>query len=306
MQRDVFHYLKEHLNVYWLRPESALWDAIASYEINKLEIPSIDVDLGSGNGIFSFITAGGEFSDAFDWFIQADITEKDKNVFESFDPNRFRKEFIKKQPDIPYKIAFDKSSVMLEQAKTLRWYEEFREGDINEGYPFTDESIESIFSNIIYWTADPNPSMKELRRVLKKGGKAILCLPDRKFVEFCPSYKSALPLYRWLYKLNRGRASCIAKYFTLAEVKGLAKKHDFRLLYHKTYLTRELLLFWDVGLRPIIRQLLKMVSYLDDKERLEVKKEWSSQLFDDLSPVVERELNVDVPRGFHLCVLEKK
>lgn len=306
MERDVFHYLKEHLNVYWLRPESALWDAIASYEINKLEMPGIDVDLGSGNGIFSFITAGGEFSDAFDWFIQADITEKDKNVFEFFDPSRFRKEFIKKQPDIPYKIAFDKSSVMLEQAKTLRWYEEYREGDINEGYPFADESIESIFSNIIYWTADPNPSMKELRRVLKKGGKAILCLPDKNFLDFCPSYKSDLPLYRWLHKLNRGRASCIAKYFTLSEIKGLAKKHGFRLLYHKTYLTRELLLFWDVGLRPIIRQLLKMVSYLDDKERLEVKKEWIIQLFDDLSPVVERELKVDAPRGFHLCVLEKK
>jgi len=55
-------YIKAHLNVAWLRPASALWDVIASTMILKYEIKHPSLDLGCGNGIFSFITAGGEFS----------------------------------------------------------------------------------------------------------------------------------------------------------------------------------------------------------------------------------------------------
>jgi SAM-dependent methyltransferase len=303
---DVFHYLKQHLNVYWLRPESALWDAIASYEINHLNIQGIDVDLGSGNGIFSFITAGGQFSELFDWFVQSNITEKDKNVFEYCDPKRFRKEFVTKKPDIPYRVAFDRSPAMLEQAKTLNWYEEYVQGDIAEKYPFEGDSLTMVFSNIIYWTPDPVPAMKELRRVLKRGGQIIICLPDPRFVDFCPSYKSHLEPFRWLKKLNRDRASCIARYYGIDDILLLAKKHDFDVVYHKEYLSKELLLFWDIGFRPLIRPLLKTVSYLNEAERREVKMDWVEQLLDDLAPIVEREIALDAPKGFHLCVLEKK
>lgn len=306
MANDIYHFLREHLNVYWLRPESALWDTIASYEINNLNLKDVDLDLGSGNGIFSFITAGGQFSDSFDWFIQSDIVEKDKNVFDYCDPDKFKKDYIERQPVIPYRVAFDKSPVMLGQARTLNWYEEYVEGDISEKYPFSDDSIDTLFSNIIYWIPDPAPAMSELRRVLKKGGHAIICLPDSRFLDFCPTYKSHLKHFCWLQKLNRGRASCIARYFNVDDIFSEAKKYGFNVAYHKEYLSRELLMFWDVGLRPLIRQLLKMVGYLSDVERLEVKREWVGQLMDDLAPVVEREISLDAPMGFHLCVMEKK
>ena len=63
---DSENYLYVHLNVNWLRPESALWDALASSVISQIPILSPSLDLGSGNGSFSFITAGGTFSSKYD------------------------------------------------------------------------------------------------------------------------------------------------------------------------------------------------------------------------------------------------
>ncbi len=306
MRPDIHHYLKEQLNVYWLRPESALWAAVASYEINLLDIDHVDIDLGSGNGIFSFITAGGRFSEKFDWFIQADTADKKKNVFDNFDPAKVRGGFIVHMPDIRYRIAFDKKKVMLDQAGTLGWYDEYIEGDIARPYPFEDESASVIFSNVLYWIPDPNPAMKEIQRVLKKGGRLILCLPDPAFLNFCPTYKSHLKEYKWLYALNRKRAGCMQRYYTFADIKELARAHDFKIIYHKMYLSGELLSFWDIGLRPLIRPLLKMTGFLTERERLEVKRDWVRQLIEDLSPMAKREVTANAPKGYHLCVLEKR
>jgi len=60
-------FIDPHLNVNWLRPESALWDAIASAVISRFEFVPPAMDLGCGNGIFSYITACGQFALSFDW-----------------------------------------------------------------------------------------------------------------------------------------------------------------------------------------------------------------------------------------------
>lgn len=305
MRRDVQYYLAEHLNVYWLRPECALWDAIASCEIDKLDIANVDIDLGSGNGIFSFITAGGKFSEDFDWFMQADISNRRKNVFDHFDFRRFKKEYIIKPPDIPYRVAFDKKKEMLEQAGLLNWYEEYIKGDVEKPYPFKDGSSKAVFSNILYWVKDPAPIMDEIHRILAKDGKAILCLPDPRFVDFCPSYKSHMKEFNWLARLNRDRAACIKRYFSYRDIRDLSRRHNFKLAYHREYLSRELLTFWDIGFRPVIRPLFKMVGYLTNSERLEVKRDWVKILKEDLLLMVEREMKINASKGFHLVVLQK-
>ena len=73
MSKDGIVFLKNHLNAAWLRPESALWGAIASTIVSKHEIEPPSLDLGCGNGIFSFITAGGNFSVDYDWYININV-----------------------------------------------------------------------------------------------------------------------------------------------------------------------------------------------------------------------------------------
>ena len=79
-------FLDAHLNVNWLRPESVLWDAVASTVISEFPILSPSLDFGSGNGIFSFITAGGTFSPEYDWYRNADPTgfRQNRDIYDSF------------------------------------------------------------------------------------------------------------------------------------------------------------------------------------------------------------------------------
>src|SRR3990167_6800683 len=112
------NFLKEHLNVWWLRPESALWDAIASTATAQYDIKAPSLDLGCGNGIFSFITAGGDFSIDYDWFINADV----KGFWENrdiYDACNFDKldQYITKKPDYTFTYGLDHKNNLLTQAK---------------------------------------------------------------------------------------------------------------------------------------------------------------------------------------------
>lgn len=61
--------VRAHLDAYWLRPESALWDCIAARSLSRaLNGPSDIVEVGIGNGFFSFLLFGCRFSAEFDWF----------------------------------------------------------------------------------------------------------------------------------------------------------------------------------------------------------------------------------------------
>ena len=54
-------YLKELCNVYWARPENALWLTKVMHEMDKIKFDGTKLDLMCGHGIWSFIKAGGKF-----------------------------------------------------------------------------------------------------------------------------------------------------------------------------------------------------------------------------------------------------
>ena len=51
--------LKNFLNAYWLRPETALWRTLDVEAMRTFKGTSPSLDLGCGDGTFSFIRAGG-------------------------------------------------------------------------------------------------------------------------------------------------------------------------------------------------------------------------------------------------------
>lgn len=50
--------LKNFLNAYWLRPETAMWRALDAISMNDFEFLSPSLDLGCGDGVFSFLRGG--------------------------------------------------------------------------------------------------------------------------------------------------------------------------------------------------------------------------------------------------------
>jgi hypothetical protein len=74
--------LESFLNVFWLRPETALWRTIDVLAMDSFAFDSPSLDLGCGDAIFSFIRAGGEFEPTFDIF--QSVTEIER-YFENVD-----------------------------------------------------------------------------------------------------------------------------------------------------------------------------------------------------------------------------
>ncbi len=67
-QSDSNPYFDQFLSVFWLRPETALWRSIDTLAMRDFEFLEPSLDLGCGDGIFSFVRAGGCFDITFDAF----------------------------------------------------------------------------------------------------------------------------------------------------------------------------------------------------------------------------------------------
>lgn len=79
--------LNRFLKAYWLRPETAMWRTLDVESMKKFKFVSPSLDLGCGDGTFSFLRAGGEFQDNFDVFLDVDNLDRffeNSDVYDSF------------------------------------------------------------------------------------------------------------------------------------------------------------------------------------------------------------------------------
>lgn len=299
-------FLREHLNVSWLRPESALWDAIASEELSAFPPRESSLDLGCGNGLFSFITAGGAFGPGYDWFVHSKTAgfAENQDIYDvrlRNDPGRH----ITARPRWRFSFGFDHKANLLSQASRLGLYRGVRRGDANARLPFPDEAFGSVFSNILYWLRDPGKRLAEIRRVLVPGGRAILCVPDPRFIRVCESYQWRRRGSRLLQLINRGRSESVLWTVSRDGIKSLARRAALRVAHHSTYLSDAVLRFWDVGLRPLSPPLIEMSRRLRPADRAHVKALWIKASLPLLEAMQHAERRRRGPGGFHLVVLER-
>ena len=303
---DKNKFLKQHLNAAWLRPESALWDAIASEHISRHSIVNPSLDLGSGNGLFSFITAGGNFSIDYDWYRNVDPEGlwEQADIYDVCRINHLES-FITERPQYRYSYALDHKSNLLNQAQALGFYEKVMAHDANQRLPFPDETFRTVFSNILYWLDDVKRSLGEIRRVLQKDGKAVLCVPNDKFFQYCFSYGWKESGDELLRLLNRGRSDCMHAVFSYQDFKTMAESECFIVDDHQYYLSPLTLKIWDIGMRPFSPALIRMILKLSDEDRRSFKSEWMETAEKFCVPLLEKEAQSRDEGGFHLFVLKK-
>ena len=76
--------LWRYLNIYFLKPFDAVNDTLTSYLIfEKNKIKNNFLEIGAGDGMFSFIMCGGNFPLKFDRYL--DINLKKNDIFDSHD-----------------------------------------------------------------------------------------------------------------------------------------------------------------------------------------------------------------------------
>ena len=300
--------LKAHINVAWLRPENALWDAIASSLVCKYEIVPPSLDLGCGNGIFSFITAGGDFSIDYDWYMNVDTEgfwENNKDIYDACRVENLDR-FIIKKPRYTFSVGLDYKINLLKQAEALNFYQSIVEYDARQPLPFEDGQFKTVFSNILYWLTDLKKSLDQIYRILDRDGIAILCMPNTKFLHYCFTYHWKKENSGLLRLLNRGRSESMHWTISYKDFSILAKRVGFDIVDHFYYLSPIILKTWDIGLRPLSPLLINMANKLNLKDRKAVKLEWIETVTNFLLPLYEIEKNSKDEGGFHLFALKRK
>lgn len=299
-------FLKEHLNVAWLRPESAFVDAVASTLISRHKIRYPSLDLGCGNGIFSFLTAGGEFSLDYDWYINVNTKGfwKNKDIYDVCKVKDL-KQFIIKKPQYIFAAGFDHKSNLLKQAQCLSFYDSLVKCDANERLPFEDGQLKTVFSNMLHWLKSLKVILKEMHRVLDDNGIAILCLPNTKFFDYCFTYQCKKKNSELLRLLNRGRSECLHSAISYNDFSNLAKTIGFDIIDHCYYMSRLTATIWDIGLRPLSPVLIRMANSLTSDNRKSIKKEWIETLAPFFLRLYEMEIRSEEEGAFHLFVLRK-
>ncbi len=304
--------LRDYLNILWLRPESALFLAISAYAIQNAPYQPIvkpSLDMGAGNGLFSFLAMGGALTLDYDYYLEAGNLDKFWEHGDIYDHFRGagKNSFISRAPETTYSHAYDHKDNLKKQASFLNFYDDYRVGNANLSWPYKSASLKSIFSNIFYWLNDPEFLLREMARVLDAGGRGFLALQAPQFPQMCPSYhREKYPeMSKTLELLNRGRADCSLWRLSLSDLEKLGKKNGLKLVHHRYYLSEIILRIWDIGLRPFSPLLISMANSLSAENRLRHKKEWIEICHDLLQPIFESEKNKTSEGGYLYVIFEK-
>lgn len=313
-KKKVEEILKNFLNVYWLRPESALWRTIDVLAMDSFTFESPSLDLGCGDGIFSFIRAGGEFGFGFDMFQSVSSLDKyfeNVDIYNYFDEKKIHP-VIRKSPNYIIDVALDHKEALLKKAAIIGLYRKMVCWDVNLGLPFEDGSFKTIFSNIIYWLKKPQDVFKEVARILASNGKAVVMLPNSTMKDYSFYYrlfvKTGDYAWKWLEKIDRGRLSDNIKHTNDDEAwRRIFSKAGLQVVKHTQHLSKTVIETWDIGLRPIFPLLHKMASRIDAEKLIEIKKEWIALFSELLLPLCTTSWCTDseYPPAFHCYVLLK-
>lgn len=309
--------LHNFLNTYWLRPETALWRTIDVESMKDFKFASPSLDLGCGDGIFSFLRAGGRFIDSFDAFKQVgNLNEFFENVdvYDYYSPSKTEAQIsqVCSTPSYMIDVGLDHKTSLLNKAKELNLYRQVIEADANRRLPFENESFQTVFSNIIYWLDNPLEVFGEIYRILKKGGACCVMLPNTIYLESSFFYSLYIQGKRkeleFLTMIDRGRITDNLKMVnTYNGWKEMINAAGLSIEACIPHLSKAMLQIWDIGLRPLFPLLKKMTLQIEEPALLEIKKEWV-ELFEKLgSPIVENDklLAKGTEFGFFCFILRK-
>jgi len=272
-------WLEKFLNVYWLRPENAVWRANNCIALEDIEFREPSLDLSCGDGVFSFLLAGGDFAADFDIFGATDnLDEFFDNVdiynatSEKYDPR------VVSEPDYNITVGTDWKQSLLDKAETLSFYDQLVQHDNNEPLPFDDDRFETVFSNSVYWVENLETHLEEIACVTDSdSGRAVLVLKTSHIWNFLETlwddWEDAVGP-DLIEMIDRGRSD---HYAHLYDDEGWTERlNDAGLSVVERRITATQLhgRLWDIGLRPISPLLIRMAYSLPTERRTAIKRDW--------------------------------
>jgi len=279
--------LRKFLPLNWLRPENVLMTVGRSYPLQKLPFESPSLDVSCGDGLFSFITAGGSIEPAFDRFLYLNTKgyHEHKDIHENYDADKYSVP-VTSPPVYRFTAGTDWKTSMIRKASELRFYDKLLLHDSNNIFDFKDELFMTIYSNSIYWVANSKGCIEEFKRMLVPGGKIYLQVITDAMLDF--SFLQKLNCDgEWFHIIDRG---CKATYKSMKTKKWwleLFKNTGLQVLEVIPTFSRLQANVRNIGLRPIAPYLIEMSNLIEKKHRDRIKSEYCNTMEKLIKPLVE-------------------
>lgn len=286
-------YLREYLNIFWLRPGTAIWRAYDTMVLNGLDwTTGPRLELGCGDGVNSFILCGGKFGIGFDSFLSVrDLTPEEffLGKKDMYDRPFTRKRLIKieRKPSRKFDYGLDFKANLLQKAKRLNLYGNLVRHDLNQPLCLKDRSAGIIYSNALYWLDDISSVLRQLRAALKDDGKIVALLPSpvlKKYYIYEKYLKTGQPIYKIL---DMGRYGCIKHLYTHEEWESIFDDCGLKIKSSVNYLSGRFIEMSEIDIRPLSNVLAVMANKLSPRQRNESKKKWIDTLMYLIMPMFE-------------------
>ncbi len=288
---------RRFLEAYWLRPENALWMTIRSQTLAGCPLEHPVADLSCGDGVFSFLHAGGAFDADFDVFRTVQSVEEDRSdhadMFDYADADY--RPGIALPPANTIDVGTDWKAALLFKARCLDFYGRLVRTDHNLPLPFEADSFQTIYCNAAYWVEQIAGFLGELGRITRPGGRIILQV-KLDTIRQCTLQRHRDVLGdRFLQIIDRGRIGSWPTLASRTTWEQRFKRAGLVVEEATAFITATHAHVWDIGLRPIAPILVRMASGLNTSTRASIKRDWVDAFHDLLTPFCRPDFSLNPP-----------
>ena len=266
--------LWNYLNIYFLKPFDAVNDTLTATLIKKYNWEKPYLEIGSGDGMFSYIMHGGSFPLWFDRYLDVDLKKSD--IFDTH--SKEKKIALRRLEKIKILNSVDAKDNHIKKIKHIGFSKSATKSEY-EKLPFKDALFDSIFLYIPHGLKDYELCLKECFRILKSDGRLIVLNYNNNVKNYFLSYnlskKFNNKISDYFKSLDNGRFAEITKLSkTLDNWKMFFEKIGFKVISFKQGLNSTAWKFYDIQTRPILNQLITFFNFFPSVLRTFLKLIW--------------------------------
>ena len=267
--------LWRYLNIYFLKPFDAVNDTLASTILHQLEWKDSFSEVGSGDGMFSFIMNGGSFPLSFDRYLLAD-TKLSDDIYDCHKENVLKTKSCPNKPRLIH--SFDAKLSHIRKVQEIGYAKNFSVVSYDK-LPVKDCSLDFVFCYTPHGLKDHRDAIRDIVRVLKNKGRLLILVYDERFKNDFICYRIGKMLKgvvgKYFKNLDSGRYNEItAMSRSRSEWRDLFEENGLFVEDVQSGLSGFAWRVYDIQTRPILKPLIGIFNSLPFYLRVIVKILW--------------------------------
>lgn len=251
--------------MYWLKPFDAVNDTANAMALLRFDWSRKPVlEIGGGDGVFSFIMHGGRFRFLDDRYAQADVN-KSGDIYDVYKIEE--RLTISAVPSLGYDVGVDLKLSHLQKSKETRMYRHLI-SSLPETLPLKKNIFGTVFLYTFHGLTDYEKSLREIRRVMRTDGNLLMIAVNSAVKENFACFNmhdyfqkiGFKELSHYFLALDGGRHAEIGGIFSksLSEWKDLLRRSDFQIEEAYTQVSPFLWRIYDTQTRPFLKFLIRL------------------------------------------------